>query len=319
VPPDPDLEGAGRSCLRPAQRGRGGVARPRRRRLARAGALLPVAAVLGALAAPGMAWAVTAGSASIVQPGTLTNLDSGTADTPYEVALPSTASCPGDTAHQGYHVFSYLVPAGHTPAEVNFKHAVPNRWYGYFSYGSYYGAADTAEDTGQVVQLPEFSWTRYSTYPDLIFPGGRTRTTWEGGIACANTDGVVTTYWNTQIVFTKSATAPGGFTWRVIANPPVATSHTWFTVGIALLVVAVLFAVVAIVLNRRRPEEPGAPRGPDRSPRRRGRHAPATTPGTAEATDSGSDSSGRIRVLSTGVVTGAPGDAPGGATAGGAL
>lgn len=316
MPPEPDVESASGGGPRVAGRGRrlGGG----RRWLRRGAALLPIVTVLWTLTAPGTAWAVTAGAASIVQPGTLTSLDSGGADTPYEVALPSNASCPGDTAHQGYHVYSYLVPAGHTPAEVDFKHGVPNRWYGYFSYGSYYGAADTAEDTGQIMALPEFSWTRYSTYPGLIFPDGRTRTTWEGGIACTTTDGVVTNYWNTQFVFTKSATTPGGFTWRVIANPPVATSHTWITVGIALLVLAALFAAAAILLSRRRPQDAKAPRGPDGSPRQRDGHAAdSATQVMTGVPEAGSTSFRSVRVVPSGVAGSASASAPRKSTAGG--
>jgi hypothetical protein len=280
VPPGPDSYGAGRGGLHLAR----GVRSHRRAALA----LLVLTAALVSLAVPSTAWAVTAGSASIVQPGSLNTLDSGGAQTSYGVALPPSASCPGDTAHQGYHVYSYLVPAGHTPTEVNFKHGIPNRWYGFFSYGAYYGAADTAEGTGQVMSLPPFSWTRYSTYPDLIFPDGKSRTTWEGGIACTTTDGVVTNYWNAQIVFTKSATTPGGFTWKVIANPPVPSSHLWLTVGIVLVVVAVVFAVVAIVLGRRRNETDDGVAGsgdPPQSPG--GRHVSRVSVSSAAPVEDG--------------------------------
>ena len=37
---------------------------------------------------------------------------SGGSSTPFTVVLPANASCSGDTAHDGYHVYSYLVPRG---------------------------------------------------------------------------------------------------------------------------------------------------------------------------------------------------------------
>ncbi len=215
-------------------------------------ALLGVVAMFGLVAAPASASAATAGTATIIQPDSLTPLDSGGSATPYGVALPPGASCPGDTAHQGYRVDSYLVPKGQTPTEVNFKKGVPSRWFGYIAEGSYYGAVNTAENTGQVMALPEFTWTRLSSYLGDLFPRGATRATWEGGIVCVTTNGAVTNYWNSQIVFTRSATDPGGFTWRVVANPPLTANRTWLTAGIVLLVLAALFGAVAIGLSRRR-------------------------------------------------------------------
>jgi hypothetical protein len=225
---------------------------------------------------PVTAGAATAGTATIVQPNSLEPLDAGGSGTAYGVSLPSNASCPGDTAHDGYHVYSYLIPAGHTPAEVSFKTGVPSRWYGYISYGDYYGAVNTAEDTGQVITPPLFSWTRYTSYLGDLFPDGVRHATWDGGIACADTDGVVTNYWNTQIVFTRTSADPGGFTWRVVAAPPATSDNTGLILGVCLLVAAALLGALVVVASRRRrsdsggpgPAGPGGPggRGPERGP-----------------------------------------------------
>ena len=58
--------------------------------------------------------AMVSGVATISQPGATAEapLSSGGASTPFTLALPPHAACPGDTAHSGYHVYSYLVPAG---------------------------------------------------------------------------------------------------------------------------------------------------------------------------------------------------------------
>ena len=43
---------------------------------------------------------------------------------------------------------------------VSFKTGDPSKWFGYIANGSYFGAVNTAEDTGLVVSLPaEFVWT----------------------------------------------------------------------------------------------------------------------------------------------------------------
>ena len=133
---------------------------------------------------------------------------------------------------------------------VSFKTGVPSRWFGFIADGAYYGAINTAENTGQVVELPaEFTWSRLT--PHDLFDPGQATATWEGGIACANVDGVVTNYWNSQVVFTADAADPGGFTWSVAAPDP-ASGGSGMWIGVSLLLVALVLAGVAIALRRRR-------------------------------------------------------------------
>ena len=96
--------------------------------------------------------------------------------------------------------------------------------------------------SGQVSELPsQFTWTRLT--PKDLFPDGQTSATWEGGIACANTHGVVTDYWNSQIVFTASASDP---TRLHLAGrgpaEPWRPSHKWLWLGVALIVLSILLA-----------------------------------------------------------------------------
>lgn len=237
-----------------------GVAAKRRMR-GRLGALALAAVVLAAWSggSPARAGAAAAsGVAGITKPGSLTPLDSGGSETVYGVALPSGASCPGDTAHQGYHVFSYLVRKGVSPASVNFKRGRENGGFGYIAFGQLYDAINTAEGTGEIVSLPpQFTWVRLT--PAILFPKGQKSATWEGGIACANTDGVVTNYWNSQIVFTASASDPHGFTWRVVAQPALGPSHKWLWIGVVLIVLSVALATLAVFLSRRRDRSLGGP------------------------------------------------------------
>ena len=99
--------------------------------------------------------------------------------------------------------------------------------------------------------LPVFSWTRYSSYLNDLFPDGVRHATWEGGIACANSYGTVTNYWNTQILFTRTSSDPGGFVWRVVNPQPAPSNSTHVIVGITLLVVAALLGGLVLVLSRR--------------------------------------------------------------------
>jgi hypothetical protein len=192
---------------------------------------------------------VTAGTAVITVAGQLTPLNSGGSATLYGVQLPSGASCPGDTAHDGYLVYSYLVPAGVSPTVVSFKTGDPSKYYGYISEGSYYGAINTAENTGEIVGLPpQFTWSRLT--PADLFPPGASTATWDGGIACADTHGVVTNYWNSEIVFDASAKDPGGFTWRVV-QPATTSNNLGLWVGATLLGLAVILGVVVLAFRRR--------------------------------------------------------------------
>jgi hypothetical protein len=174
------------------------------------------------------------------------------------VWLPDNARCSGDTQHDQYHVFSFLFPKGVKPTTVSFKTGEPaglgtNGRLGLVADGQYVGAINTAPTTGQVVGLPEsYTWTRL-TPKYLLLTGGKTTTSWEAGILCANKYGVVTNYWESGVVFTASKTDVGGFTWRVPKSSQVAIagSHS-FPIGIIFLIVAGLLAVVAIVMARRR-------------------------------------------------------------------
>src|ERR1700689_4780417 len=152
------------------------------------GGLLLVAVAIAVLGGPAVAGAATASTEGITPPGQVTPLNSGGSATPYAVGLPSGASCPGDTAHDGYHVFSYLVPQGVSPTAVSFKTGDPSKWFGYIANGSYFGAVNPAQDPGQAVSPPaEFVWPRLS--PQDLFAHGQSSATWEGGIACADVHG----------------------------------------------------------------------------------------------------------------------------------
>ena len=258
-----------------------------------------VAALVAVTVGVGPAGAASASAELIAHPGTTRALGSGGSATPYGVVLPAGASCPGDTAHLGYHVYSYLVPQDASPTDVRFRTGIPSRWFGYISNGAYYGAVNTAESTGQIVGLPtSFTWSRLT--PSDLFAAGRHTATWQGGIACADTHGVVTDYWNSTIRFTADASDPGGFTWAVVdqgAVPTGSSTNVALWVGIGLLVVASGAAAYALRLRRRARDAAGptdaaddVPTGPHGAPSGGPDDATGATTGpevTADATAGG--------------------------------
>lgn len=204
---------------------------------------------LAVLLGPSMAEAaVPAGTAQITQAGLTTPLNSGGSATDFSVILPQGAKCPGDTAHDGYHVFSYLVPHGVSPTQVSFKGIVPSKYFGFIALGEYYfGAADTAPYTGLVVNIPSFFVFSRLT-PAELFAAADKRASWQGGIACVDVKGHVTNYWATSFVFTASSSDPGGFTWAV-ADPgrDVVAPSSGFPTWLILVLVGAIFVAAGFV------------------------------------------------------------------------
>lgn len=195
-----------------------------------AAATVPVAAGSLVLMISAPAGAVSLGGvATLAPPGTTaaTPLRSGGSATLFTVALPTRASCLGDTASDGYHVYSYLVKKGTDLAAVRFVDG-PSMGYGIVDTTStYFGAINTARKTGQIVGVPnDFAWAPLVqsgggplALSHLLY-GGSTGV-WETGLACANVHGALSNNWNTQITFSADAGDPHGFRWT--ADPSVST------------------------------------------------------------------------------------------------
>jgi hypothetical protein len=195
-----------------------------------------------ALAVVGPASAATLnGVATIDTPNGLASLGSGASTTPFTVALPANAGCSGDTASNGYHVYSYLVPQGTSVAGATFVE-YPSTGYGFVdNTGLYYGPANTAIGTGQIISIPnDLQWAPLVTADSvplgtLLYTSG-TSGVWEAGLVCANTHGAVTDNWNTEVTFTANAGDPHGFTWAAMPGEPAAITSspsTTFTEGTA--------------------------------------------------------------------------------------
>ncbi len=164
------------------------------------------------------------GTATIANPSTDKALASGGSDTYFTLNLPAQAHCDGDSASDGYFVFSYLVKEGTNPAGVSFRSGVPGDGYGLFTPPrSYWGAVNTASKTGEVIGIPdnlEFGPLVSALkvpIKTLLYASGNKSGVWEAGVACEKNGGV-TDYWNTEITFKSSTTDPNGFTWAAKAG-----------------------------------------------------------------------------------------------------
>jgi hypothetical protein len=201
-----------------------------------------LAAMAAVLMAAGSVFLLTSSSASastlggvatISIPDGTAPMTSGGSTDPFTVDLPANAACTGDTATDGYHVFSYMVPTGTDVSSITFTE-VPSTGFGFVNnIGTYYGAANTAANTGQIISIPinfEFGplvsddGVSLSTF---LYSSGNTTGVWEAGLACANSAGALTDNWNTEVTFTASSSDPNGFVWSTAASsPPPPTSTT---------------------------------------------------------------------------------------------
>ncbi len=200
-----------------------------------AAATVPLAAGSLVLMITAPAAAVSLGGVAILAPPgatAATPLRSGGSATLFTVALPANASCSGDTASDGYHVYSYLVKKGADLSTVHFV-AGPSTGYGIVDTTStYYGAVNTARRTGQIVGVPnDFAWAPLVrsgggslALSQLLYDGSTGA--WETGLACATGHGTVSNDWNTQITFTADAADPHGFTWTADPDGPTPTGTT---------------------------------------------------------------------------------------------
>ncbi|MBV8461980.1 MAG: hypothetical protein JO368_01705, partial [Acidimicrobiales bacterium] len=214
--------------------------------LAAAGLLAGTAGLVAA--APGMAGASTLdGVATPASQGTTSYLASGGSTTEFTVALPAQAACSGDSATNGYRVFSYFVEAGTNVANITFPSGNPNfgaNQYGLIEKaGNFWEDQNTAPTTGEIINIPnDFEWealiTKGLALNSLLYQSSNTQGVWEAGIACTNSSGVVSDYWNSQFTFNKASGDPNGFNWMDVPGPAgsqvpaiTAANNTTFTEG----------------------------------------------------------------------------------------
>jgi len=197
---------------------------------------LVVACTVGGLSVYGLvesSAATSGGPATVTLIDHITPLSTGGSLTPFSFLLPPVASCSGDTANQAFHVFGYVVPSSVDPATINFSPegpitppGAPQPYYPLFDdSGSPFAASNTAINTGQIVTVPSFDWSRFSAdgRPDTVaLPPGD----YNVGIACADGNGAGDRFWNAVETFAPSADDPGGFIWTVVGDNGTTTTTT---------------------------------------------------------------------------------------------
>ena len=213
---------------------------PRRSHRWIAGAAAGIAGVAALALTASLAGASTVdGVATITSAGTTTALPSGGSTTQFSLTLPSLAKCTADTATGGYHVYSYLVQKGTALSGVTFNN-FPSQGYGLVnSVGTYYGAANTAATTGQIIAIPnDFEFAPLVTtdggsvtLAQLLYTGSGASASgiWEAGLVCANPSNAAVDNWNTEVTFTASAGDANGFVWSAVPGTTTTTTTTTTT------------------------------------------------------------------------------------------
>lgn len=176
----------------------------------------------------------------------------------FSIRLPNGASCPGDSANDGYRIQSYMVPDTVGPAAVTYDGLGPKpnvlgvwdrfRQPLYDTGTSPYSSAltDVAPAPGQpglIINIPSFS---FAVYGDGELPEGR----YNVGISCTLLNDLKR-YWNTEIVVTRDPLdKPAGIAWQRTGATAPRDSSGLPTAAIAVGAVAV--ACLGFVLSRRR-------------------------------------------------------------------
>jgi hypothetical protein len=178
------------------------------------GVLVYASLVVG-LAPAALAAGTRSGDAVPTNPNTQAPVTSGGSATNWTLNLPAQASCSGDTASGGFHVYSFIVPATTNPGSLTFNPSTgPSSGNPLVdNSGSAYIAANTAQTTGQIINIPTFNFNLFASTTMggtkiALAPGD-----YKAGIACADTNGNGDKYWSTLFTFTASGSDPNGEVW----------------------------------------------------------------------------------------------------------
>jgi hypothetical protein len=176
--------------------------------------------------------------------------------TRFAVGLPHQAACPGPSS-AGFHVYSYLVPAGTDVTSVVFT-THPSAGYGLVDARTkqYYGSVDTRRHTGGIRSRPTFAWAPILgvngslTLSSLLHSGSSGQ--WDAGLACVDSTGHVTSFWTVHLLFVASHRDPHGFKWCVVPGPPTQAPEVPYALALPLTGVVVAGGFVGFRRRRTR-------------------------------------------------------------------
>ncbi|MEO7570861.1 MAG: hypothetical protein ABIX10_00335 [Acidimicrobiales bacterium] len=231
-----------------------------RSRLRRAAAVAILALLLAAsVVAPAGAGSVPVGDVEL-DPG------EGGSTTRFALRLPEGASCPGDSANDGYRVNSYLVPIAVEPTAVTYNGTGPIP-YAYGTYADYrtplydvetnsVASVQTANavvpgEPGPIVNLPAFD---FAVFGPGDLPAGR----YNVGIACTLLNEIVSV-WNTELVVTEAPDdQPAQIRWAAVDGGGESDASSGTSSGVVATVglAGVVGLILIFVTRRRRMPQP---------------------------------------------------------------
>lgn len=186
----------------------------------------------------------------IAHPGLDQKLGGGDSKTLFSLKLPNGASCPGDSANDGYRIQGFMVPTNDDPGKLRYKSIQPEgegRWGLFDEYTTSYAQVLTAKQEepggpGRILDIPRFTFAVFS--PGMLEPGN-----YRLGIACTLLNETIH-YWDSEFRISRDASdEPSEIRWNVVGFTGNEGRATSTTVTIALASVAI--ALVALGLGVR--------------------------------------------------------------------
>lgn len=188
-------------------------------------------------------------------------LASGGGSTEFSLALPSEATCPGDSRNDNWRVQTFIVPEGVDPATVEYGPNGPTgrlQWAFHDTFTSpvIEGLLKPNEAPGSPGRIDSFPPMSFEVFPVGEIPPG----TYRAGAACT-WFGATGPYWDTEMVFSAApADQPAGLRWTVPGvpdpgpnDPGSSSSPPW---NLIFVLIALLAFGYAFFLGRR----PGHPK-----------------------------------------------------------
>lgn len=204
----------------------------------------------------------------VVDPDSDQALGHGGSSDLFSLKLPDGASCPGDSANDGYRIQGFMVPATDDPATLRYKSIQPEgegRWGLFDEYTTSYAQILTAKQDkpggpGMIINIPRFT---LAVFPPGELEPGRYRL----GIACTLYNETIR-YWDSEIVVKRDPSdKPAEITWSVVGFIPnqgsaVSTTTKLVLVSLAAGLIVIVLAVRLRRIRSARPSSASPPSGP---------------------------------------------------------
>ncbi len=193
----------------------------------------------------------------VAHPGSNQKLGGGGSRTLFSLRLPNGASCPGDSANDGYRIQGFMVPANDDPGKLRYEYIQPEgegRWGLFDEYTNSYAQILTAKQDapggpGLVLEIPRFTFAVFP--PGMVRPGN-----YRIGIACTLLNETVH-YWDSEFRISSDASdEPSEIHWNVVGfkgneGRTVSTTVTIALGSAAIALVALGLGVRALKIRKK--------------------------------------------------------------------